>query len=114
MSTNVTDPFALWKKLYDQTEEQWSKVMGETVKSESFAAWLGFLQKQMLEYQDAVRKSTEKYLEQAHLPSKNDLANLATLIINLENKVDELDAKMDRLLDQLERQSEPSSTDKSE
>lgn len=102
MSNNqFTDPFSVWKKLYDQTEQQWGKVLGETVQSEAFSAWLGYLQKQMLEYQDAVRKSTEKYLEQAHLPSKNDLANLASLIVNLETKVDDLDVKLDQLQDQL-------------
>jgi polyhydroxyalkanoic acid synthase PhaR subunit len=101
MSTPFQDPFTLWKKLYDQTEEQWSKALGETVKSESFSAWLGFMQKQMLEYQDAVRKTTERYLEHAHLPSKQDLASLAELIVNVDTKVDELDAKLDQLHDLL-------------
>ncbi len=101
MNTPFTDPFSIWKKLYDQTEEHWGKVLGETVQTEAFSAWLGYLQKQMLEYQDAVRKNTEKYLEQAHLPSKTDLANLAALIVNLETKVDQLDEKLDKLQDQL-------------
>ncbi|MFY0543300.1 polyhydroxyalkanoic acid synthase subunit PhaR [Brevibacillus sp. H7] len=101
MSSQFQDPFTLWKKLYDQTEEQWSKTLGETIKTESFSAWLGLMQKQMLEYQDAVRKNTERYLEHAHLPSKQDLANLAELIINVETKVDELDAKLDQLTDLL-------------
>lgn len=101
MNNQYPDPFTVWKKLYDQTESQWGKVLGETVQTEAFSAWLGYLQKQMLEYQDAVRKSTDKYLEQAHLPSKNDIANLASLIVNLENKVDELDLKLDKLQDQL-------------
>ncbi len=103
MSTQFQDPFTLWKKLYDQTEEQWSKTLGETVKTESFSAWLGFMQKQMLEYQDAVRKTTERYLEHAHLPSKQDLANLAELIINVETKVDALDAKLDQVTDLLQQ-----------
>lgn len=103
MSTQFQDPFTLWKKLYDQTEEQWGKTLGETVKTESFSAWLGFMQKQMLEYQDAVRKTTERYLEHAHLPSKQDLANLAELIINVETKVDALDAKLDQVTDLLQQ-----------
>jgi len=101
MTTQFQDPFTLWKQLYDQTEEQWSKTLGETVKSESFSAWLGLLQKQMLAYHDAVRKTTEHYLGHAHLPSKQDLVNLAELIVNVEAKVDELDAKLDQLHDLL-------------
>jgi polyhydroxyalkanoic acid synthase PhaR subunit len=102
MSNQFQDPFAIWKTMYDQMEEHWSKTLGDTVKTESFSAWLGFMQKQMLEFQDAVKKSTERYLEQAHLPGKQDLANLATLIINLETKVDQLDAKLDDLTNLLQ------------
>lgn len=99
MSNTLQDPFVIWKEWYDQAETQWSKPLGDTVKTEAFSAWLGFLQKQTLEYQDAIKKTAELSLAQTHLPSKLDLANLASLIIHLEQKVDELDAKVDVLTD---------------
>lgn len=88
---NPFDPFAMWKDLYDKTESQWSKVFDESMRKEDFSEWMGQFLNMYLQYQDMVKKSTENYLAQANMPSRADLSNLASLIVNLEAKVDNLE-----------------------
>ncbi|MBN6188317.1 polyhydroxyalkanoic acid synthase subunit PhaR [Aneurinibacillus sp. BA2021] len=92
MSTqNPFDPFALWKDLYDKTETQWSKTFDESMRKEDFSAWMGQFLNLYLQYQNMVKQSTENYLAQANVPSRADLSNLASLLVNLEAKVDNLE-----------------------
>jgi polyhydroxyalkanoic acid synthase PhaR subunit len=88
---NPFDPFAMWKNLYDKTESQWSKAFDESMRKEDFSEWMGQFLNMYLQYQDMVKQSTEKYLSQANVPSRADLSNLASLIVNLEAKVDNLE-----------------------
>jgi polyhydroxyalkanoic acid synthase PhaR subunit len=85
------DPFALWKQMYDKAEEQWSQTIDEAMKKEEFSKWMGQSMSGYLQYQEFARKSTEKYLEQANMPSRQDIANVASLVVNLEDKVDQLE-----------------------
>ncbi len=42
-------------------------------------------------YQKALNDTTKNYLEQVNVPTKEDIARVATLVINLENKVDNIE-----------------------
>jgi polyhydroxyalkanoic acid synthase PhaR subunit len=85
------DPFALWKQMYDKAEEQWSQTIDESMKKEEFSKWMGQCMNGYLQYQEIARKSTEKYLEQANMPSRQDIANVASLVINMEDKIDHIE-----------------------
>ena len=39
----------------------------------------------------ALNDTTKNYLEQVNVPTKEDIARVATLVINLENKVDNIE-----------------------
>lgn len=92
------DPFTLWKNMYDKLEENWSDIIHDSMKKESFAEWMGQSLNTFLMYQDFIQKTTEAYLKQMNMPTKEEVSNVASLVINLEEKVEELDEKMEDVL----------------
>jgi len=99
MSQQTTfDPFTLWKSMYEKLEENWSDIIHDSMKKESFAEWMGQSLNTFLMYQDFIQKTTEGYLKQMNMPSREEVSNVASLVINLEEKVEELDEKMDDVL----------------
>ncbi|WP_052947796.1 polyhydroxyalkanoic acid synthase subunit PhaR [Aneurinibacillus tyrosinisolvens] len=94
------DPFSLWKDLYDKSESQWSKVVDETMHKEDFSEWMGQFLNMYLQYENMIKQSTEKYLHQANMPSRADISNLASLMVNLEAKVDDLEEIVEESLSQ--------------
>lgn len=98
---HLFDPFAFWKSWYDRTESILSDMINETLEKEAFAEWMGQLQSGYLSYQQWLNKATETYFKQFNIPSREEISNIATLIINVEEKLEELDEKVeDELLDQ--------------
>ncbi|MFJ7973292.1 polyhydroxyalkanoate biosynthesis repressor PhaR [Psychrobacillus sp. NPDC096389] len=108
--TTSFDAFTMWKNVYEKTESTWRDAIQDTLGKESFAESLGQIQSQYLQYQGIVNKMTESYLKQVNLPSRDEIANVASLIINVESKVDDLEDQMDahkadtsREIDQLKK-----------
>lgn len=108
--TTSFDVFTMWKNVYEKTESTWRDAIQDTLGKESFAESLGQIQSQYLQYQGIVNKMTESYLKQVNLPSRDEIANVASLIINVESKVDDLEDQMDahkadtsREIDQLKK-----------
>lgn len=98
MATNTSfDGFTLWKNLYDQTENAWRDVIQQTLEQKSFAEGLGQVQSQYLQVQNLVDNLTESYLKQMNMPSREDISNVASLIINVDTKVDNLEDQLDEL-----------------
>ncbi len=94
------DPFAMWKSFYDKAESNWSELINESMQKEAFSEWMGHSLNLYLQYQDLVQKSTENYLKQVNMPTRAEVSNLASLMINLEEKIDQLDQKVeDELID---------------
>lgn len=89
--SKTIDPFEIWKNVYEQTESYWSKVLDENLATEEFSRGLGKVLDMNLQYRKLVNDSTKAYLEQMNMPSKDDLAKLASLIINVETKVDQME-----------------------
>jgi polyhydroxyalkanoic acid synthase PhaR subunit len=85
------DPFTVWKDMYEKTESHLSKTLDETMRKEDFSQWMGQFLNMYLQYQNMVKQSTDKFLEQVNMPSRADISNLSALIVNLEAKVDGLE-----------------------
>ncbi|WP_134698491.1 hypothetical protein [Ammoniphilus sp. YIM 78166] len=98
------DPFAVWKQFYDKAEEQWSQTIDEAMHKEEFSKWMGQSLNSYLQYQNVARQSAEKYLEQANMPSRQDVANIAGMVVNVEGKLDKLEQTIeDEIIDQLKQ-----------
>ncbi|MEI4800599.1 polyhydroxyalkanoic acid synthase subunit PhaR [Bacillus sp. FJAT-51639] len=85
------DPLQAWKEVYEQTEKFWGKTLGETIKTEEYSAWMGSVLDLNLFYQKMMNDATKGYLEKVNIPTQEDIARVATLVINLENKVDNIE-----------------------
>ncbi|WP_062198193.1 polyhydroxyalkanoic acid synthase subunit PhaR [Massilibacterium senegalense] len=89
------DPFTMWKEFYNQSESYWGKVLNETMQKEEFAEFMGNVLNANLYVKKMMNESAEEFLKNTNMPSKQDLANVATLVINVEEKVDELEERLD-------------------
>lgn len=110
----VFDPFQAWKDVYDKTESYWGKVIGDNMNREEFSQLMGNVLNMNLQYQQAVNEVTGRYLHQVNVPTKEDVANVASLVINVEEKVELLEEQFDDRFDELEAKQENASVLKKE
>ena len=94
----LPDPFALWRQSYEQAEQAWTKALQQTTGSDAFGESLGRSLDSYLGFQKMLRENMQVYLESMNVPTRNDIARLGELIVNLENKIDELDDRIDTLV----------------
>ena len=104
-STSV-DPFAIFKLWYDATSESWSKTVGEAIATEQFAEAIGRFLDSYTSFTMMFRRANEQYFSNLQLPTRSDIARVATLIVNLEEKVDRIE---DTLMDASDRSIPPTS-----
>jgi polyhydroxyalkanoic acid synthase PhaR subunit len=93
--TKLFDPFTMWKDIYAKTEATWSEALQESMKKEPFSEGMGQTLNNHLQYQELVTKMTEAYLKQVNMPSRGEIASIASLIINVDEKVDRLEDKIE-------------------
>jgi hypothetical protein len=78
-----------------------AKAMVEAVNTESYAAATGAMLNNSLAitapYREAMEKSMLQMLQQLSLPSRQDIVALAERFANLEMRLDDMDAKLDRI-----------------
>ncbi len=96
-SPRATDPFELWRQIYETNERAWNAVLERTVNNPAFAESSGKILETFLSAQKTVRENMRSYLEQINLPTREDIARLGELIVSLEEKVDQLDDRLARI-----------------
>jgi len=89
------DPFTMWKEMYEKTEATWSNVIHESMKKDSFSQNMGQTLNSHLQTTELVSGMADAYLKQLNMPTRDEIASLASLIINLEEKVDDLQDNME-------------------
>src|SRR5438445_12057631 len=92
-----SDPFELWRQIYETNERAWNAVLERTVNNPAFAESSGKILETFLSAQKTVRDNMRSYLEQINLPTREDIARLGELIVSLEEKVDQLDDRLARI-----------------
>jgi hypothetical protein len=101
-NAKVFDPFESLRGLRDSYLDAMSKTMVEAVNTESYAqatgAMLDYCLSASAPFRDALEKSMAQALQQLSLPSRQEVAALAERFTNVEMRLDDLDAKVDRLL----------------
>lgn len=99
------DPLASALQLYEAMLKSWSDAMGEVVASPAFADSMAQHLQANLDALALARRQvselTEQYLQHASLPTQGQVLGLAERLTNIEMRLDDLDAKLDQVLDLL-------------
>ena len=94
-----TDPFEVWREMYDANERAWTTALEEAMGSTEFRESSGKLLETMLAAQKSVRNNMRTYLETMNVPTREDIARLGELVIGLEEKIDQLTDRFDAIED---------------
>ena len=93
----TTDPFEVWREMYDANERAWSTALEEAMGGPEFSESSGKLLETMLAAQKSVRNNMRTYLETMNVPTREDIARLGELVIGLEEKIDQLTDRFDAI-----------------
>ncbi len=93
------DPFTLFKEWYDSISDSWSKAVEETISSKQFLESTRPLMESYASISLAFRRANEEYFKRLQLPTTTDIANVAQLVINLEEKFDKAEDVLEGLED---------------
>jgi len=102
------DPFAQVIQFYDTWAKSWADVMSQTVASKGFADSMGRQLEGSLDALALARRQVgqlmEQYLRQMNLPTRSEVIGIAERLTKIEMAMDDLDAKLDEVLDLLQAQ----------
>jgi polyhydroxyalkanoic acid synthase PhaR subunit len=93
----ATDPFELWRQMYETNERAWTSALEQAMSSPEFSESSGKLLETMLAAQKSVRDNMRTYLETMNVPTREDIARLGELVIGLEEKIDQLADRLDAI-----------------
>jgi len=96
-----SDPMDAFRDMRDTYLDAWAKAMVETVNTDAYARATGTMLDTYLSasspFREAVEKAMVHALEQLSMPSRADFVGLAERITNIEMRLDDMDAKLDRI-----------------
>ena len=92
-----TDPFEVWRELYDANERAWTSALEEAMSTPEYDVASGKLLETMLAAQKSIRNNMRTYLETMNVPTREDIARLGELVIGLEEKIDQLTDRFDAI-----------------
>ncbi len=109
------DPFEPFRGMRDAYLEGMSKVMVNAVNSEEYAEATGAMLNGYLTltapFRDALDKAMIMALEQLSLPSRQQVTSLSERFTNFEMRLDDMDAKLDRLIELASQSRSPATED---
>lgn len=102
------DPFGPWRTFRDQSMDTWAKALTEVVGTEAFAQALGAQLDTYLATSAPFQKAIDQYmnttLPRLSMPTRNEVIDLARRMTNVEMRLDDLDAKIDQIHQELRSQ----------
>ena len=97
------DPFEAFRGMRDTYLDAMSKVMINAVNSEEYAQATGAMLNSSLmasaPFREALDKAMATALQQSSMPSRQELAALAGRFTNMEMRLDDMEAKLDRIVE---------------
>ena len=98
----LLDPMEPWRAARDIYMDAWGKTAVDMVNSESYAKATGAMLDNYMTvstpFREAVEKAMLKTLEQMSMPSRADVLSIAERMTNIEMRLDDVDAKLDKIL----------------
>ena len=97
---NPFDPTGLFKTLRDGNMDSWSKMMIQLVNTDAYAQATGAMLDTWLSSSSVFRKLIETTLTQVltnlNMPTRADITSLAERLTNIEKRLDDLDARLEK------------------
>jgi len=104
---NILDPWGFWKTARDSNLEAWSKFMIDVVNSNEYAQATGLALEQALSTSQPVRDAVERTMTQTlsalNMPSRAEVTVIAERLVNVEMRLDDLDAKLTAVQNSLQQ-----------
>lgn len=101
-SNKTADPLGQLREVRDSYLGIWAKALGEVVNSDAYSQVSGVLLETALTTSSPIRDAQKKVmisaLEQLNMPSRADFVSLAERLSNLELLLDDMDAKLSKVL----------------
>jgi len=91
MQKQMLDFTEAWKKLYFETESAFAKSVEEYVSTDSFSEILQDFGKQYLAMYKSTSQNIDRFFDNHPLPTKKDIARICELVVDVEEKVDQLE-----------------------
>jgi len=95
------DPMGAFRQMRDAYLDVWAKTMVDTVNTEAYAKATGSMLDAYLAvsspFREAIEKAMVQALQQLSMPSRADVIGLAERFTNVEMRLDDMDAKLDRI-----------------
>ncbi|MGA2416243.1 MAG: hypothetical protein ABSF59_17450 [Candidatus Sulfotelmatobacter sp.] len=95
------DPTDAFREMRNSYLDAWSKTMVDAVNSDAYAKASGMMLNTYLSSSSPFREAVEKVmlqaLQQFSMPSRADVVSIAERAVNIEMRLDDLDAKLDRI-----------------
>jgi len=105
------DPFEAWRGVRDASMDAWARAMVDMVRSENYAKASGTMLDAWLTgsapFREMIEKTMTNALEQLSMPTRADIISLAERLTNIELRLDEMDAKLDRLTERERPEAPP-------
>ena len=105
-TTNAFDPFDAWRKMQEAKMDAWARAMVQAVNTDAYAKATGAILDAYLTasgpFREAIEKTMTQALQQFSMPTRDDFISLAERMTNLELRLDDMDAKIDRIVRRLE------------
>lgn len=95
------DPFSFFKQWYDVMNETWSTLVGNVIGTEKFMEVSGEFLKSYASFYGTLRRANEEYFRNLQIPTRSDIARVAGLVVNLEEKVDHVDSALEDFEDEV-------------
>lgn len=85
------DPFTFMKQWYDATSETWATVIGDIIGTERFMESASQFMESYTSLYRTFRRANEEFFSNLQLPTRSDIARLAELVIEVEDKVEQIE-----------------------
>jgi hypothetical protein len=99
--TKPKDPIEMFRGMRDAYLDSMAKAMVDVVNTEGYAEATGAMLNNSLTmtapFREAMEKSMQQVLQQLSLPSRLDIVALSERFTNQEMRLDDIDAKLDRI-----------------
>jgi hypothetical protein len=105
------DLMAQWKQFLDQWIAAWSRVLEQAMGTDTFAQLMGKQLEGFLNVSAPIKKAAEQQIDASlaglGIPSRGQITALARHVAQVEEKIDALEDKVDRVLRRLDAGAAP-------